>query len=67
MTDEPLIYTAKGNLPIASLTHEVRWEDSPTQLRMVEVYRMNGEVVRESSYFYLKQGLTLDAETGKVT
>jgi len=55
--DEPLIYTARGNLPIDSLQYETRWEDTPDYIKFVEVYRLDGEVVRESAHVYSKRGL----------
>lgn len=55
--DEPLIHTSHGNLPIASLQYATRWEDAPEYLKFVEVYRLDGEVVRESAHVYAKRGL----------
>jgi len=63
MTDEPLIYTSRGNLPIASLQYAVRWEDAADYLKFVEVYTLNGEVVRESAHVYTKRGMFCEAET----
>jgi len=54
---EPLIYTARGNLPIDSLQYETRWEDTPDYIKFVEVYTLDGEVVRESAHVYSKRGL----------
>lgn len=54
---EPLIHTSRGNLPIASLQYETRWEDAPDYIKFVEVYRLDGEVVRESAHVYAKRGL----------
>ena len=40
MNDEPLIYTSKGNVPVASLTYEPAWEHAPgNYLKFVERYR----------------------------
>lgn len=57
MTENPLIYTSHGNLPIASLQYETRWEDEADYIKFVEVYRLDGEVVRESAHVYAKRGL----------
>lgn len=54
---EPLIYTSRGNLPVSSLDYETRWEDTPDYIKFVEVYRLDGEVVRESAHVYSKRGL----------
>ena len=57
MTDEPLIHTSRGNLPVSSLQYAVRWEDSADYLKLVETYTLDGEVVRESAHVYSKRGL----------
>lgn len=57
MTDEPLIHTSRGNLPVANLQYAVRWEDAPDCLKFVETYTLDGEVVRESAHVYTKRGL----------
>ena len=55
--DAPLIYTSHGNLPVASLQYATRWEDAPDYIKFVEVYLLDGEVVRESAHVYAKRGL----------
>lgn len=58
MTDEiPLIWTAKGNLPIAELEHEVKWERTDTYIKVVEIYRYQGEVVKEGAHVLMLQSL----------
>lgn len=57
MTDEPLIHTSRGNLPVSSLQYAVRWEDAADYLKFVETYTLDGEVVRESAHVYAKRGL----------
>jgi hypothetical protein len=52
-----MIHTSHGNLPIDSLQYETRWEDTPDYIKFVEVYRLDGEVVRESAHVYSKRGL----------
>lgn len=61
--DEPLIYTARGNLPIAALEYRTRWEDEPDYIKFVETYMLDGEVVRESAHVYAKRGILCEAET----
>ncbi len=63
MNDEPLIYTIRGNLPIASLEYRTRWEDTPDYVKFVETYLIDGEVVRESAHVYAKRGMFCEAET----
>ncbi len=62
--NEPLIYTSHGNLPIASLQYATRWEDAPDYIKFVEVYTLDGEVVRESAHVYAKRGLFAESVAG---
>lgn len=64
MTDDPLIYTSKGNLPIASLEYRYAWDDAPGALKFSEIYTLNGEVVKQSAHVYIKQGAQTTPETG---
>jgi len=66
MTDEPLIYTIRGNLPVSSLAYATRWEDAPTYLKLSETYRLGDELVRESVHIYMKQGMSIDVQTEKL-
>lgn len=59
MPDEPLIFTSKGNLPIASLEYQKVWEDAPDYMKFSEIYLLDGEVVKESCHVYVKHGLTI--------
>lgn len=54
----PLIWTTRGNQPVADLAYAVRWEDSPEYLKMVETYTAkDGVVVKESAHVYAKRGM----------
>ena len=66
MTDgEPLIYTVKGNLPVAALKLETEWDINPEYIKFVERYRdETGEVVRESAHVYSFMGVTGDGQAG---
>lgn len=55
--DEPLIYTTRGNLPIASLEYGTHWIDAEDYIKFIEIYTLDGEVVRESAHVYSKRGL----------
>ena len=57
MQDEPLIYTSKGNLPIASLTYRHEWLEDDVAITFVEEYSLNVEIVKESAHARLKKGL----------
>ena len=61
MSDVPLIYTSRGNLPVADLTLETEWVIDETFIKLVERYRAaDDEVVRESAHVYSKIGVTGD-------
>lgn len=64
-SDEPLIYTTKGNLPVKDLEYVTGWEDNEQCLIFHEVYKLNGEVVKQGAHVYMKQGLSLEAQTEK--
>ena len=62
MTDEPLIWTSKGNLPMSSLQYESRWENTDTYIKFCERYTLDGEIVKESAHVYIKQAEGVIAE-----
>lgn len=51
----PMIWTAKGNLPIASLTYRPRWEDTEDYVKFVEQYLLGEEVVKVSAHVLTKK------------
>lgn len=58
MNEVPLIFTSKGNVPIASLTYETAWEINDAFIKFVERYRdATGEVVKEGAHVYDCRGL----------
>lgn len=61
-TEEPLIWTIKGNLPASSLQYVTRWENTPEYVKFVEAYLLNGEVVRESAHVLAKQGASIEGQ-----
>jgi hypothetical protein len=64
---EPLIYTSKGNLPLADLAYETAWDITDTYIKFVERHRdSTGEVVREAAHVYSLKGLTGGLEAGSV-
>lgn len=62
----PLIHTIHGNLPISELTYEVTWEDSPEYTKMVETYRRDGEIVRQSAHVLSRIGLGANSLTASL-
>jgi hypothetical protein len=65
-TDEPLIYTTKGNLPIKDLNYSHSWEDADTYMKFIETYTLDGEVVKQSAHVFMKQGQQLNSELEKI-
>lgn len=64
MTDQPLIWTTKGNLPIASLQYSHAWEETTEYLKFSETYTLDGEVVKQSAHVYVKQGIPMQPDQG---
>ncbi len=64
--DEPLIWTSKGNLPIASLTYRHEWIDNENETTLVEEYRLGDEIVKRSVHVHLKKGVAALAGIGKI-
>lgn len=56
-TDIPLIYTSKGNLPVASLQYRHFWLEDDIAITFKEEYLLDGEVVRSNAHCRLKKGL----------
>ena len=59
---EPLIWTAKGNIPMAGLQHDVEWRVSPEQIIFIERYLLDGEVVKESAHVKVLTGVVMSGE-----
>jgi hypothetical protein len=57
MTEEPLIYTTKGNLPISSLQYRHEWQEDGAAITLIEEHLLDGEVVKRAVHVRLKQGL----------
>jgi len=58
---EPLLWTSKGNLPIASLQHRPHWEDSADATVLVDEYFLGEESVHRSVHVLSKRGVTGEA------
>ena len=59
----PLIYTTKGNVPLDTLTHHVEWKQSPNQIVFIESYKLDGEIVKQSSHVCVLTGATAIGES----
>jgi hypothetical protein len=60
--ETPLIYTTKGNLPIASLAYNVEWSENDDEVTMAEVYKHENEIVRRSVHVHKKHGVVTGAK-----
>lgn len=58
----PLIYTTKGNLPIADLQYATQWFENADEIGMIETYQHEGEEVRRSVHIMKKLGADVGAE-----
>jgi hypothetical protein len=66
-TQEPLIWTKNGNVPISTLTYQTAWDDQPGYTKFVERYLdASGDVVKESAHVYSRQGLTGSGEAAQL-
>ena len=51
--EEPLIHTTLGNVPVASLKHEVEWRVTDDIIHLTERYlSADGTIVRQDSHVY---------------
>lgn len=64
--DEPLIYTSKGNLPVASLRLETAWQDTPEYVTFRETYYLGDEVVKQSVHVLKRHGAAAQGEQAKL-
>jgi len=60
--DTPLIYTCKGNLPVADLEYRHYWFEDDLAITFKEEYLLNGEVVRSNAHCRLKKGLDTELQ-----
>lgn len=62
----PLVFTTKGNLPLADLEHFTEWRVTPEQILFTEGYKLNGEVVKQSNHIYIPSGVSAPAAAGGI-
>ena len=62
--EQPLVWTSKGNLPISQLEYFTEWQDTPDQVRFIEGYKLDEEIVKRSVHVMIKQGLAVFGEQG---
>jgi len=67
MTNEqPLIWTTKGNIPLAGLRHDTEWRVSPEQVIFIERYWLGDEVVKESTHVNILTGAAAIGAAGAI-
>ena len=67
MSDVPLIWTSKGNLPIESLKRSDGWEFTNTNITYWEQYELDGEIVKRGVAIYaLPNGTEFNLLQGQV-
>jgi hypothetical protein len=59
VSDEPLIWTAKGNLPVASLRHVTKREDVPGTAVLIEEWYLGEELVKRNVHVLPLVGICL--------
>lgn len=63
----PMIWTSKGNRPIAGLTLQPEWTVNDDYIKFVERWRdESGEVVKESAHVYDRKGVHLDGAVAAI-
>lgn len=63
---EPLIYTSKGNLPLAELEERVVWTDNADETICAFEHWYQGERVRNQVNIYKRTGLEVLGQTGVI-
>ena len=58
----PLIFTSKGNLPVADLQYRHFWLEDDLAITFKEEYLLDGEVVRSNVHCRMKKGLDADVQ-----
>lgn len=63
MNETPLIWTARGNVPIDSLRYEHEWRDTPEMTVFEERwFADDGELVKNNCHALAKKQLTIGGE-----
>ena len=57
---QPLIFTTKGNLPLADLRQEVTWNVSDDKIIFTESYFLGDECVKRSAHVKILTGVAMN-------
>lgn len=56
LTETPLVYTTRGNLPQSELVFTTAWVDQPDFTRLTETYTAaDGEIVRQDVHVFSRK------------
>lgn len=66
MSEVPMIYTTKGNLPVSQLEYVTQWGENESEVAFAEEYRHEGELVRRSVHIMKKKGADMGTEQGRI-
>lgn len=64
MTETPLIYTAKGNLPVSDLEEKVVWTDNADETICAHEHWQGDECVKRSVHIYKRTGAETLSQIG---
>ena len=64
MTDLPMVWTSKGNLPIEDLEYRYQWDFPENEIVFVEEYWLGDECVKRSPHIYIKTAAVSNTEVG---
>ena len=67
MNDTPLIWTINGNLPVENLDYAVTWKVTEDYIKLVETYKLDGEIVRENAHVYSLKPISVFGEAGALS
>ena len=62
----PMIYTIYGNVAVEDLEYSTTWEDNESYTKLIETYKQDGKVVRESVHILTRQNLDLGTVQGAI-
>jgi hypothetical protein len=64
--DVPMIWTAKGNLPLADLEEKVVWTDNDEETICAHEHWLADECVKRSVHIYKRIGLEMLGQVGAI-
>lgn len=54
---QPMIHTSNGNLPVDSLVYQTKWMCDEHNIKFIETYLLDDEVVRQSEHVLCIDGV----------